>query len=502
MIPFGLRLPGGSATLGDGMSFSSVFLLLLAVNAPASSGDEYRLFQASRPWVQDYPRVQAVGGELIQSPALPPGAKNPEDLHRLGGQGETSFGAVNLPGKLEDRLRAAQAAKPAVDAAQKALLARRYDFTGKTHAKAVMSGGKPVPVGPVARLPKAVADWERLGALSAAEIKRRGAFPYLPLPHPLHSTGGMVFPHPMRPELARVDVDFDLPDAYLPEIPPPLFLTTRPDLGDVSKGAAVESDNLHLLEGILTGDQLAGFLALNTPLMANWHNQSMRRVTGVYGREAEGMRCFDCHLNGHTNGAFALDPSVRPQLVRARLDTPSLRGLYAQEPQSLRRALIGSGHFSNVEEYFDSDPSVGEALGPKRLNHETLRQIQAFLNIIDFPPAPKLNPAGRLIADLATPSELKGQELFHGKARCAECHAPPHFTDNQMHDLLAERFYAGRAEGAAKTFPLRGIKDSPPYYHDGRLPTIEDTVEFFNIILQTRLTRQEKADLADFLRAL
>jgi cytochrome c peroxidase len=33
-----------------------------------------------------------------------------------------------------------------------------------------------------------------------------------------------------------------------------------------------------------------------------------------------------------------------------------------------------------------------------------------------------------------------------------------------------------------KTFPLRGLKDSPPYLHDRRFLTIEDAVEFFNLV--------------------
>ena len=71
-----------------------------------------------------------------------------------------------------------------------------------------------------------------------------------------------------------------------------------------------------------------------------------------------------------------------------------------------------------------------------------------------------------------------------------------------MHDLQVERFYRGRPEGPIKTFSLRGIKDSPPYLHDGRLLTLEDTVEFFDIILQTRLSADEKKDLVAFLRAI
>ena len=58
------------------------------------------------------------------------------------------------------------------------------------------------------------------------------------------------------------------------------------------------------------------------------------------------------------------------------------------------------------------------------------------------------------------------------------------------------------ADGPIKTFPLRGIKDSPPYLHDGRLLTLEDTVEFFNLILGVQLTEQEKKDLVAFMQVL
>ncbi|HHT9149732.1 MAG TPA: cytochrome B6, partial [Candidatus Wujingus californicus] len=73
-----------------------------------------------------------------------------------------------------------------------------------------------------------------------------------------------------------------------------------------------------------------------------------------------------------------------------------------------------------------------------------------------------------------------------------------------------ERFYKPQlingqyihAEGLIKTFTLRGIKDSPPYLHDGRLLTLEDTVEFFNLVLQINMNAQEKKDLVSFLRQL
>jgi cytochrome c peroxidase len=79
-----------------------------------------------------------------------------------------------------------------------------------------------------------------------------------------------------------------------------------------------------------------------------------------------------------------------------------------------------------------------------------------------------------------------------------------------MHDLQVERFYPTQTinglvatkQGPIKTFPLRGIRESPPYFHDGRLLTLEDTVEFFNLILETKLSKDEKADLVAFLRQL
>ncbi len=83
-----------------------------------------------------------------------------------------------------------------------------------------------------------------------------------------------------------------------------------------------------------------------------------------------------------------------------------------------------------------------------------------------FPPAPGLEIDGKLDPRKfkADSPELQGQKLFFGKARCAECHPAPYYTDNSMHDLKVERF--------------------------------------FNLVLETQLTFQEKHDLVAFLRQL
>src|SRR5204863_96812 len=83
----------------------------------------------------------------------------------------------------------------------------------------------------------------------------------------------------------------------------------------------------------------------------------------------------------------------------------------------------------------------------------------------------------------------------HGKAQCAVCHPPPFYLDDKMHDLKLERFLDEPGDGPIKSFTLRGIKESPPYLHDGRCLTLEDTVEFFNLVLQLKLARQETEGL-------
>ena len=96
----------------------------------------------------------------------------------------------------------------------------------------------------------------------------------------------------------------------------------------------------------------------------------------------------------------------------------------------------------------------------------------------------------------------KSQEIFFGKGQCASCHPAPFYLDHQMHDLKVGRFTTEPGDGPIKTFTLRGIKESPPYLHDGRCLTLEDTVEFFNLVLELKLTKEEKTDLVAFLRQL
>lgn len=397
-------------------------------------------------------------------------------------------------------------AKPKIMKTARDLLAQRYDLSGRTDPSLRMSGGKPVPVGPTARLANGVT-WASLGQLSPEEIKKRGAFPYAPLPHPLQPRdGGMVFPESQlktHPEFVRVDVDFDIPDAFLPEFPPPLYLTTHPELGDVAKKREIALGNYYaVMKDILTPFQLDGLRLLVTPFPQQQFNQTEDRGTMA---ASDGVTCLSCHVNGHTTGQFHLVPDVAPQADRPRIETVSLRGTFVQRTFGSKRNLRSLEDFTEVENntaYFDGDTNKAQMKGARHFDRRELAAMAAFQNIIDFPPAPKLTPTGDLDKAKATPAELRGEALFRGKSKCATCHGGPYFTDNLSHDLRVERFYGGRAEGLFKTFTLRGLKDSPPYLHDGRLLTIEDTVEFFNLVLGVQLTQEEKSDLVAYLRVL
>ena len=433
----------------------------------------------------------------------------------------SSYAPVKIEESFDATRRRMEQAKPGLMQAHAEFLSARYDLADRPADGVTMTRGKPVQQGARARL-KPGLTWEMLAALTPDEIRAQDIFPagFRPLPHPNHAEGGMLFPHFVIDELkrqeqrdlTRFDLDFDLPDHFLPEFPAPIFLTTRADLGDVSRGQVVTLDNYFaLFNGLLNPKQLEGLRLLLTPFPQQQFNSTEDRRSI---RPSRGVACFDCHSNGHTDAATHLAGDARPQPFRHRVDTPSLRGVNIQQTFGSQRAMKSIEDFTEFEQraaYFDGDPVIATKKGVNVLDRGSQVQAMAEMQeLLDFPPAPKLNVFGKLDPKKATAPELRGQELFFGKAQCATCHAPPHYTDNSMHDLQTGRFYAARlvhgamttADGPIKTFPLRGLKDSPPYLHDGRLLTLADTVEFFNLILETHLTPTEKTELEAFLRVL
>jgi cytochrome c peroxidase len=259
--------------------------------------------------------------------------------------------------KFEDVLARMKADKAKIMKRQTDLLGERYDLGDHPAKGLTMSRGKAVQTGVRAKLPRGVT-WEDLARTSPDKIRDGGLWPkgFLPLPHPNHPEGGMVFPKQEIDEikkqeardLTRFDLDFDLPDQFLPEFPAPIYLTTQPDLGDVSQGKLVTIDNYYeLFNGILNPKQIEGLRLLVTPFPQQQFNQTADRRSVKASR---GVTCFDCHANGHTNGATHLVGDIRPQEFRHRIDTPSLRGVNIERLIRSQRALKPVEDFTEFEQ--------------------------------------------------------------------------------------------------------------------------------------------------------
>jgi cytochrome c peroxidase len=436
-------------------------------------------------------------------------------------RGQSSYMPVDITESFKSVESRLSNAKPQVEREHSDLLKDRYDLTDRPAQGVTMSRGKAMQEGVRVKLPQGVT-WESLANMNPEEIRAKNLFPkgFYPLPHPKQVEGGMVFPHFEIDEikhqedrdLTRFDIDFDLPDQFLPEFPAPIYLTSRPDLGDVSQGKLVTIMNYYeLFNGIVNPKELEGLRLLLTPFPQQQFNETEDRRSD---KPSRGVACFDCHANGHTNGATHLEQSARPGAYRHRIDTPTLRGVNIQRLFGSLRSLKTVEDFTEFEQrgaYFDGDDVIATKKGINILDRgHQVNAMAEFQELLDFPPAPKLDIFGKLDPKKASPAELRGQAAFFGKGACASCHVPPYYTDNLTHNLQTERFYKpvmingmmAVGDGPIKTFPLRGIKDSPPYFHDGRLLTLDDTVEFFNLIDGTKLTAQEKQDLVLFLRDL
>ncbi len=267
-------------------------------------------------------------------------------VRAAGDEMPSSYAPVHITKSFEEIARVMSAAKDEVMARHMRLLEERYDLSDRPAPGPTMSRGKPLQQGPRTKLPPGMT-WQKLAAMTPDEIRAKDLWPagFYPLPHPNHMEGGMLFPsHHIEEikrqegrDLTRFDLDYDLPRHLLPEYPPPIYLTTRPDLGDVSQGKVVTLDNyFDLFNGILNPKQLEGLRLLVTPFPQQQFNATHDRRSL---KPSRGVTCFDCHVNGHTNAATHLVGDIRPQKFRHRIDTPTLRGVNVQRLFGSQRAL-------------------------------------------------------------------------------------------------------------------------------------------------------------------
>ncbi len=149
-----------------------------------------------------------------------------------------------------------------------------------------------------------------------------------------------------------------------------------------------------------------------------------------------------------------------------------------------------------------------------------------------------------------TEQQVKGMQLFIGKANCVQCHNGINFTDNKFHItgvpknpvendpmVAATRYFVLKTngikdyrnydidpglyaitkkpedKGAFKTPSLRNVALTPPYMHNGVFKTLDEVIEFYDKgggnapnkdkrLKPLNLTKEEKEALKAFLLAL
>jgi hypothetical protein len=291
-------------------------------------------------------------------------------------------------------------------------------------------------------------------------------------------------------------------------------MAIRPDLGDVSQGKLLSIKNYYdIMHGILTPVQMEGLRLLLTPFPQQQFNQTDDRKVE---EPSLGVSCLDCHANGHTNGAFHLNPDTRPHIARLRLDTVSLRGMYNQQIHGSKRSLRSVEDFTEFEQrtaYFDGDHVTAAKKGanlPDRTSQVSL--MAQMQNMLDFPPSAGSQADGvrqtRSGSGQRAGDAGSGNLLRQGPVRCLpsgpvlpgrQDARPEGAAILQAADVKRQVHHRG---GSHQDFHTERPQGFPPYMHDGRLLTLEDTVEFFNIVTDLNLTQKEKEALVAFMRQL
>ena len=151
---------------------------------------------------------------------------------------------------------------------------------------------------------------------------------------------------------------------------------------------------------------------------------------------------------------------------------------------------------------------VGNRAGFGNLRHQQdritskLAALHFYQLAIPAPAAPKKS------FDQA--AAARGQVLFGQKAKCAQCHVPPLFTEPgwSLHtpdEIGIDSFQADRSpDKRYRTTPLGGLftRTKGGFYHDGRFATLNEVVEHYNGHFRLQLTNVEKADLVEYLKSL
>ena len=272
-------------------------------------------------------------------------------------------------------------------------------------------------------------------------------------------------------DLTRFDLDFDLPDHFLPEFPPPIFLTTRPDLGDVSQGKLVTIDEL--LRAVQrhpqsrSSSKACGCWSRRSrsssstrPTIAAPRSRAAASPASTATSTATPTRAT--HLVGRHPAAGVPPPHrhavaarrEHPAAVRLAARAEDGRGLHrVRAARRLLRRRPGDRHQEGRQHPRARQPGPlhGRVPGAARLpaGAEARRVRQARSRARPPPPS------------------CAARSCSSARPSASTCHPPPYYTDNPMHNLQAERFFKPQMINGRMAIGRRPDQDLPAARHQG-----------------------------------
>ena len=290
------------------------------------------------------------------------------------------------------------------------------------------------------------------------------------LPHPKQATGGQVFPQlqiAMFPRLERFDVEFDLPEAFLPEFPPAIFLQNRPELGRrvARRGGVASTTSTGCSRTSSRRSSSMGCACWSRRFPQEEFNPTDDRKTAQPQPGRHLLRLPRERPHDRAVPSHAGRPAAAAALP-ARHDQPARR-VPPADPRVEAEPPVGRGlHRVRAADRVlqrRSDPRDEEGL-MNILDRIPVSHMAQFQNMLDFPPAPKLDtdgPADRRGGHGERAPRARPSSSARGGA--ATCHPAPLYLDHQMHDLRVERFVdEPRRRARSRRSPSAGSRTARP----------------------------------------
>ena len=209
------------------------------------------------------------------------------------------------------------------------------------------------------------------------------------------------------------------------------------------------------------------------------------------------ISCATCHFDGGMDQRTWLGFPDGPR------NTPALFGVAETLP------IHWSGDLDELQDVeitireiqFGQGLVAGQAydsLGPPHAGlSPELDALATYMNSIDPRPSPYVSD----------PETIQRGELAFNDLGCGECHRPPLYTDQQLHDVgtgnpVLEKNSHGRGT-RFDTPSLRGLWLTPPYFHDGSASTLPDVLRMGSVHdVAGRLSPVQLSALVSFLLSL